>query len=472
MEFVDRQPRRLRRVGGLLAHCDARGSVDQRRQREGMRLALDVSADGRSPESTEIGSPPTTSQNVPSPMGNREEGPRAGTGGLHDDSSTGEARCLSLRHRRAAGGAPADGAPGRAAGWAAGAAARPARQPARSVPGAGGSAVDRGGVERRGDLRELQAQGVRRAGSRSCGTTCGPSGRCGPSRATVRFETEPGRQLQTDWGEQRTVIAGQAVTVHFAVSTLGYSRRFHFWGTDSEDAEHTYEALVRAFEWFGGVPGEVLVDNQKCAVIAHPPRRRGPLPSALSGSGGPLRLPPAGLSPGAGPDQGQGRAQRRLRQAPLLRPLPGLRELGPSQPAGRAVAAGGSRPARARHRPRGRGRALRPGSPDAAAAAGPPVRHRVLGAAPGRLGRLRRGPRQSLQRARRRWPAARCACGSPWTAPLGDLRRRAVRRSARPAAAGAAAGSPCPITMPPCGPGPLAVERRPLAVYEEVATWN
>jgi transposase len=92
------------------------------------------------------------------------------------------------------------------------------------------------------------------------------------SRATVRFETAPGQQLQTDWGMQRTMIAGQAAEVHFAVSTLGYSRRFHFWGTDSEDAEHTYEALVRAFAWFGGVPAEVLVDNQKVAVIAH---RRG-----------------------------------------------------------------------------------------------------------------------------------------------------------------------------------------------------
>jgi hypothetical protein len=41
VEFVDQQPRRLRWVGGLLAHCDARGRVDQRRQREGMRLALE-----------------------------------------------------------------------------------------------------------------------------------------------------------------------------------------------------------------------------------------------------------------------------------------------------------------------------------------------------------------------------------------------------------------------------------------------
>jgi hypothetical protein len=54
------------------------------------------------------------------------------------------------------------------------------------------------------------------------------------------------------------------------VNTLSFSRRFHFWCTETEDAEHTYEGLVRAFEWFGGAPSVVLVDNQKCAVLAHP----------------------------------------------------------------------------------------------------------------------------------------------------------------------------------------------------------
>lgn len=88
-------------------------------------------------------------------------------------------------------------------------------------------------------------------------------------RATVRFETAPGRQLQSDWGEHRTQIAGEETSVHFVVNTLGFSRRFHFWCTDSEDAEHTYEGLIRSFEWFGGVPGEVLVDNQKAAVLEH-----------------------------------------------------------------------------------------------------------------------------------------------------------------------------------------------------------
>lgn len=90
------------------------------------------------------------------------------------------------------------------------------------------------------------------------------------SRATVRFETPPGRQLQTDWGELVTEVAGVATKVCFIVNTLSYSRRFHFWCTPRMDAEHTYEGLVRSFEYFGGVTEEVLVDNQKTAVLVHP----------------------------------------------------------------------------------------------------------------------------------------------------------------------------------------------------------
>jgi transposase len=88
-------------------------------------------------------------------------------------------------------------------------------------------------------------------------------------RATVRFETAPGEQMQNDWGEVWTEIAGKKAKVYFSVNTLGYSRRFHFWCTDKQDAEHTYEGIVRAFEYFGGTTAEVLVDNQKSLVIAN-----------------------------------------------------------------------------------------------------------------------------------------------------------------------------------------------------------
>src|ERR1700746_3205915 len=45
------------------------------------------------------------------------------------------------------------------------------------------------------------------------------------ARATIRFETPPGKQLQIDFGERRVAIDGVAVRVHLFVATLGSSRR-------------------------------------------------------------------------------------------------------------------------------------------------------------------------------------------------------------------------------------------------------
>ena len=90
-----------------------------------------------------------------------------------------------------------------------------------------------------------------------------------PSRATVRFETEPGEQLQNDWGELWVSVGGVRTKVYVSVNTLGSSRRFHVWAALRMDAEHTYEGLIRGFEHLGGVTREVLVDNQKAMVIAH-----------------------------------------------------------------------------------------------------------------------------------------------------------------------------------------------------------
>lgn len=118
-------------------------------------------------------------------------------------------------------------------------------------------------------LREIQAEGYS-GGITILREYIAPKRALRPGRATVRFETEPGEQLQTDWGEISVEIAGEPIKVHFIVNQLGYSRRFHFWCTDSEDAEHTYEGLIRSLEYFGGVPEQVLVDNQKCAVLDHP----------------------------------------------------------------------------------------------------------------------------------------------------------------------------------------------------------
>ena len=45
------------------------------------------------------------------------------------------------------------------------------------------------------------------------------------ARATVRFETPPGHQLQVDFGELRAPVDGESGRVYLFVATLGYSRR-------------------------------------------------------------------------------------------------------------------------------------------------------------------------------------------------------------------------------------------------------
>lgn len=119
-------------------------------------------------------------------------------------------------------------------------------------------------------LRELHAKGYQ-GGITVLRDYIRPKCVLRPSRATVRFETEPGRQLQSDWGEITTRIAGQPTKVYFIVNHLASSRRFPVWATARLDAEHTYEGLIRSFLSFGGVAHEVRVDNQPAAVLHHLP---------------------------------------------------------------------------------------------------------------------------------------------------------------------------------------------------------
>jgi transposase len=119
-------------------------------------------------------------------------------------------------------------------------------------------------------LRELQAAGYQ-GGASMLRAYIAPKRPLRAARATVRFETAPGQQLQNDWAQWRTIVGGREQEVHFTVNTLGYSRRFHFVALACEDAEHTYEGLILSFEYFGGVTAEVLVDNQKAEVIRHRP---------------------------------------------------------------------------------------------------------------------------------------------------------------------------------------------------------
>ncbi|BCH19126.1 hypothetical protein MesoLjLa_59770 [Mesorhizobium sp. L-2-11] len=88
-------------------------------------------------------------------------------------------------------------------------------------------------------------------------------------RATVRFETAPGHQMQIDFGDTRVWIGGERVRIHVFVGTLGYSRRMHIRASQRQRQADWFEGLEGAFLRFGGVPAEVLIDNAKALVEHH-----------------------------------------------------------------------------------------------------------------------------------------------------------------------------------------------------------
>jgi transposase len=89
------------------------------------------------------------------------------------------------------------------------------------------------------------------------------------ARATVRFETPPGKQLQIDFGERRATICDENVKVYLFVATLGYSRRLYVRAFRNERQESWFAGLEGAFRHFGGVTEEVLFDNDRGLVVRH-----------------------------------------------------------------------------------------------------------------------------------------------------------------------------------------------------------
>lgn len=94
------------------------------------------------------------------------------------------------------------------------------------------------------------------------------------AKATVRFETRPGRQLQVDFGQVTVMIGGRKTRVHLAVMTLGYSRRLFVCAWPCERQAQWLRSFELAFEHFGGVPAELLMDNPRALVLRHDPQTR------------------------------------------------------------------------------------------------------------------------------------------------------------------------------------------------------
>jgi transposase len=89
--------------------------------------------------------------------------------------------------------------------------------------------------------------------------------------AYLTLHFEPGECAQVDWGCAGAVnVGGTRRRLSFFVMVLCHSRMLYVEFTLGETQEQFLDCHQHAFEYFGGSPKRVMVDNLKSAVLSHP----------------------------------------------------------------------------------------------------------------------------------------------------------------------------------------------------------
>lgn len=90
------------------------------------------------------------------------------------------------------------------------------------------------------------------------------------TKAYLELHFDKGECAQVDWGSYGTIRTGQRRRkLSFFVMVLCYSRMIYVMFTVKETMEQFLECHKRAFEFFGCVPGKIMQDNLKTAVLEH-----------------------------------------------------------------------------------------------------------------------------------------------------------------------------------------------------------
>jgi transposase len=87
-------------------------------------------------------------------------------------------------------------------------------------------------------------------------------------KAFLKLNFAPGECAQVDWGSYKSVAVGSTRRrLSFFVMVLCHCRMMYVEFTVSQTMEHFLDCHQRGFEFFGGVPQKVMVDNLKSAVL-------------------------------------------------------------------------------------------------------------------------------------------------------------------------------------------------------------
>lgn len=87
---------------------------------------------------------------------------------------------------------------------------------------------------------------------------------------TTILDFDPGEAAQVDFGKGPQIIdvfTGEILSTWFFVMTLAYSRHQYAEFVTDQKVGTWLGCHRRAFEFFGGVPKKMIVDNAKCAIL-------------------------------------------------------------------------------------------------------------------------------------------------------------------------------------------------------------
>lgn len=92
----------------------------------------------------------------------------------------------------------------------------------------------------------------------------------------VRFEGLPGEYAQVDWGEVRNFpfLRDEGLTRYFLAVRLKFSRLAYVEFTTNMVLETLIRGLLRACEFFGGVPWVFVFDNMKTVTVGRDDKKR------------------------------------------------------------------------------------------------------------------------------------------------------------------------------------------------------
>lgn len=83
----------------------------------------------------------------------------------------------------------------------------------------------------------------------------------------IRFESDPGVQMQVDWGHFNSLSYKGGNRKLYALAVIeSHSRMLYVTFTHSQRQEQLHMGLLDAFTYFGGCPKEIVVDNMLTAV--------------------------------------------------------------------------------------------------------------------------------------------------------------------------------------------------------------